>query len=342
MQTVSSQHQEKRSNFRFQLWIAIASTLLLVAKFVAYILTNSIAVLTDAMESIVNVAAAFIGLYSLYISAKPRDINHPYGHGKAEFVSAAVEGTLVLFAGSVIIYKSIRTFFSPVKLQQIDTGIYIIATTAVVNWILGFFAQRQGERNRSLALAASGRHLKTDSYSTVGIIAGLLLMAITGQVWIDAAVGILFGVLIILTGYRIIRESLAGIMDEADMKLLKRMVEVLNRVRPDNWVDLHNLRVIKYGNVLHVDCHLTVPWYLNVSQAHDEVDRLGSHIREEFGDALELFVHSDGCQYFQCHICDKKACHVRQHHLKKRIVWTVDNILQNKKHDLGDVIEQKS
>jgi cation diffusion facilitator family transporter len=340
MQQASEQQQEKDSNLRLQMWIAIASSVLLIAKFVAYIITNSIAILTDGLESIVNVTAAFIGLYSLYISAKPRDMNHPYGHGKAEFVSAAVEGSLVFFAGSIIIYKSVRTFFEPARINQLDTGIYIIAATAVVNWLLGFLTQRQGRNNGSLALVASGKHLKADSYSTLGIIIGLILISVTGYIWIDPLVAIIFGAIILVTGYRIIRQSLAGIMDEADMQLLGRMVDMLNKSRHENWIDLHNLRVIKYGNVLHVDSHLTVPWYLTVNQAHNEVEQLGARIRQNFGDAMELFVHSDGCEYFQCHICEKSACHVRLHEFKKRIDWTVDNILQNKKHDLGNAMEQ--
>lgn len=336
MHVVSGQQAEKNSNLRLQLWVAIASALLLIAKFIAYLITNSVAVLTDGLESIVNVVAAFIGLYSLYISAKPRDANHPYGHGKAEFVSAAIEGTLVFFAGCIIIYKSVRSFFEPTLLQKIDAGIYIIAATAVVNWSLGFFTQRQGKKNGSLALVASGQHLQTDSYSTLGIIAGLVLLAVTGYAWIDPLVAIFFGLMLLVTGYKIMRQSIAGIMDEADMSLLGRMVEVLNKDRHENWIDLHNLRVIKYGNVLHVDCHLTVPWYLTVSQAHEEVDKLGALIRHDFGDSLELFVHSDGCEYFQCHICEKRACHVRQHDFKQRITWDISNILENKKHDLGD------
>lgn len=336
MQTSSAQQAEKNSNLRLQWWIAIASTLLLIAKFFAYFLTASVAVLTDALESIVNVTAALIGLYSLYISAKPRDADHPYGHGKAEFISAAVEGTLVLAAGALIIYKAIKSFLSPQPINQLDTGIYIIVATAVINWALGYMTTQQGTRNNSLALLASGKHLKSDSYSTFGIVAGLSLIALTHYLWIDAVVAILFGFFIIYTGYKIIRESLAGIMDEADMVLLGKMVDVLNAHRRDGWVDLHNLRVIKYGNTLHVDCHLTVPWYFNVNQAHYEIDQLGSHIRRNFGESLELFVHSDGCHYFQCPICDKKNCPVRQHHFKKEIVWTVDNILQNKRHGLED------
>jgi len=150
--------------------------------------------------------------------------------------------------------------------------------------------------------------------------------------WIDGVVAIGFGSFIIYTGYKILRLSLAGIMDEADMELLEKMVDLLAKNRHDNWIDLHNLRVIKYGNVLHVDCHLTVPWYLNVHQAHAEIDTLGELIRGEFGEALEFFVHSDGCLYFQCHICKKMDCPVRQHAFEKLIDWNLDNALQNEKH----------
>jgi cation diffusion facilitator family transporter len=342
MQLATDQELQKKKNLRLQFWIAVASSVLLVAKFVAYFLTNSVAVLTDALESIVNVTAAFIGLYSLYISAKPRDINHPYGHGKAEFISAAVEGTLVFFAGAIIIFKAVRTFFEPSEISRLDVAIYIVAATAIVNWVLGYFSRRQGVRYNSLALIASGKHLQTDSYSTIGVIIGLILITFTGYHWIDPAIAAVFGLVIIYTGYKIIRESVAGIMDEADMILLNKMVHILNASRRDNWVDMHNLRVIKYGNILHVDCHLTVPWYLTVAQAHEEVDALGKGIRSHFGDALELFVHSDGCEYFQCHLCDKKGCHVRQHPFKQEIVWTVDNILQNKKHSFEDVLNEES
>jgi cation diffusion facilitator family transporter len=334
------QENESKKNLKLQRWIAIVSGFLLFVKFTAYYLTYSVSILTDALESIVNVVAGFIGLYSLYVSAKPRDEDHPYGHGKAEFVSAAVEGTLIFSAGAIIIYNSVRNLFIPQTLQQIDLGIYLVGATAIVNWILGFFSLQQGRKNNSLALIASGRHLQTDTYSTFGIIIGLILISITGYTWIDSIVAMAFGVFIIYTGYKIIRKSLAGIMDEADMVLLEKMVQVLNTHRTDAWVDLHNLRVIKYGNVLHVDCHLTIPWYFNINQAHEEIDILGSLIRKDFGESLELFVHSDGCEYFQCPICDKKACPVRQHPFEKKIIWTVGNILQNQKHAAADAARE--
>lgn len=303
---------------------------------VAYFLTNSISILTDALESTVNVAAGFIGLYSLFIVSKPSDQNHPYGHGKAEFLSAAIEGTLIAIAGLVIIYKAVDNLIHPQLIHQLDYGILLIASTAFINFCIGLVSIRQGKKNNSLALIASGRHLQSDTLSTVGIIAGLIVIYYTNILWLDGAIAILFALIIIYTGYSILRKSVAGIMDEADITLLKKMIAVLNDNRRENWVDLHNLRVIKYGGRLHVDCHLTVPWYLNVKEAHVEIEELSKLIREQFSNSMELFVHSDGCQYFQCAICFKHDCPVRKQPFEKRIQWDVENVLTDKKHGRTD------
>lgn len=324
-------------NLQIQKWVAGVSIILLAVKFIAYYFTHSVAILTDALESIVNVAAGFIGLYSLYIAAKPRDKDHPYGHGKAEFISAAVEGTLIGVAGTIILYEAVQHLIHPVVLKEIDTGIWLVGGTAIVNYIMGYLCVRTGKKNNSVALEASGKHLQSDTYSTLGIIAGLILLFITGRYWIDSAVAIFFGFFIIYTGYKIIRQSIAGIMDEADEKLLGKMVEVLNRNRKENWIDLHNLRVIKYGSILHLDCHLTVPWYLNVHQAHSEVDALSKLVKKEFGESVEMFVHSDGCMPFQCTICDKRDCQARQNNFMKQISWKLENIRQDKKHRYEDL-----
>lgn len=319
-------------NLRVQKWVALISVLLLVVKFAAYYFTRSVAILTDALESIVNVAAGFIGLYSLFVSAKPKDKDHPYGHGKAEFLSAAIEGTLISVAGVLIIYKAVQQLFYPVEIRELDLGIILVAITAVINFAVGWYCVRIGNKNDSLALLASGRHLQSDTVSTIGIIGGLLLLFFTGKWWIDSVVAILFAGWTLYTGYRILRRSIAGIMDEADEKLITEMVAFLNEKRRVNWVDLHNLRVIKYGSMLHIDCHLTVPWYLNVHEAHTEIDILASLIREKYGEAIELFVHSDGCLPFQCHICNKQDCNVRQHSFEYQVTWTVENVSQDKKH----------
>ena len=319
-------------NLQVQKWVAAISVLLLAVKFIAYYLTHSVSILTDALESIVNVAAGFIGLYSLYVAAKPRDIDHPYGHGKAEFISAAIEGTLITSAGAIIIYKAIRSLITPVELQRLDYGIYLVAATAVINFIVGFITESKGKKSNSLALIASGKHLKSDSYSTFGIILGLIIIYFTNLKWIDPVVAIIFGIIIIYTGYKILRKSIAGIMDEADIELLKKIVELLNRNKRENWIDLHNLRVIKYGAILHIDCHLTVPWYLNVQEAHEEVEALSSLVRKEFGELVELFVHVDGCLPFSCKVCNKQNCNVRRHNFEMRIDWTLENVLQDQKH----------
>lgn len=326
--------KKENQNLQTQKWIAGVSVVLLVVKFVAYYLTHSVSILTDALESIVNVTAGFIGLYSLYIAAKPRDHNHPYGHGKAEFLSAAIEGTLILFAGGLVIYNGIESLIYPKPIHKLDQGIYLVGITAVINFLAGYVCVHQGKKNDSLALIASGRHLQTDSYSTFGIIAGLVLIYFTGYQKIDSVVAVLFGVLALYTGYHIVRKSIAGIMDEADLVLLKRMLNLLNANRRENWIDLHNLRIIKYGAILHMDCHLTVPWYLDVRQAHEEIDALSNLVRNEFGESVELFVHSDACHSFSCPICAKQDCNVRKHNFEKKITWTLDNILQDKKHRL--------
>lgn len=323
-----------KQNLRVQKWVAAISVILLAVKFIAYFSTRSVSILTDALESIVNVAAGFIGLYSLYVAAKPRDSDHPYGHGKAEFLSAAVEGTLIGIAGLVILYKAILSLIHPVELKKIDMGIWLVAATALVNYLVGVYCVRTGKKNDSMALQASGKHLQSDTLSTLGIIAGLVLLYFTGWNWIDGAVAVLFGAFIIFMGYRILRSSIAGIMDEADKKLLSRLVELLNANRRTNWIDIHNLRVIKYGSILHIDCHLTVPWYLNVHEAHREIDALTALVRKEFGQSVEFFVHSDGCLPFSCPICDKMECTVRKHKFEKKIRWTLGNIQKNEKHQL--------
>ncbi len=322
-------------NLKVQKFIAVLSIVLFAAKIIAWYITESVAVLTDALESIVNVIAGLIGVYSLYVSAKPKDYDHPYGHGKAEFISAAIEGALITVAGFVIIYEAVNNLLHPHHLKQLDYGIILVMAIAVINFIAGSICIKTGKKNNSLALIASGKHLQSDTWSTVGIAIGLGLILITEVYWIDSAVAILFALIIIYTGYKIVRSSVAGIMDEADEALLKKLVQLLNSKRSENWVDLHNVRIIKYGATLHIDCHLTVPWYLNVHEAHKEIDSLSALVKNDFGESVELFVHSDGCLEFSCSICSKSNCTERKYPFVKRTEWTIENISGNTKHTLA-------
>ncbi len=329
-----------KQSIRVQKWIAGISIILFIVKIFAWYLTGSVAILTDGLESIVNVVAGLIGLYSLYVSAKPKDVDHPYGHGKVEFISAAVEGTLISIAGFVIIYEAINNLLFPSLIKKLDWGIILIAATAVINYIAGSVCVQTGKKNNSLALIASGKHLISDTYTTVGIVAGLILLYFTKIAWIDSAVALIFAFVIIYTGFMIIRSSIAGIMDKADERLLQELVTTLNQNRSINWIDLHNLRIIKYGPTLHLDCHLTVPWYFNVHEAHKEIDTLSALVKKNYGDTVELFVHSDGCMDFSCSICDKLECHVRQHPFRQKIEWTMANISSNNKHRIPSVNEE--
>ena len=326
--------QTAQYNLRVQKWITGLSIVLFIAKIVAYYLTNSLAILSDALESIVNVLAGVIGLYSLYVAAKPSDEDHPYGHGKAEFVSAAAEGGLIVAAGVLIIYETVTNFISKKPISSIDYGIILVGATAIINYVAGFICLKVGRQNKSLALQASGKHLQTDTYSTLAIIFGLIIISITKIIWLDKVIALTMSIFIMRSGYLIIRQSLAGIMDQQDMALLTQLVQVLNDNKKVNWVDLHNLRVIKYGSQLHIDCHLTVPWYLNVHEAHAEIDELINLIRTNFEDSIEFFVHTDGCLPFSCKLCKKFTCPVRQHPFEYTVEWTVNNLLSNKKHRL--------
>ncbi len=329
--------QSAQQNLKLQKWITLLSVVLFVLKITAYYFTHSMAILTDALESIVNVIAGFIGLYSLYVAAKPRDIDHPYGHGKAEFVSAAVEGGLIVAAGIMILYETIQNLIHENPLESLDTGLILIGITAVINYVAGAYCINLAKKNNSMALMASGKHLQVDTYSTAAIIVGLGMMLLTKLFWLDKAIAGVMGLFIIYNGYKIIRSSLAGIMDEADTELLDKFIAVLNEKKQENWIDLHNLRVIKYGSLLHVDCHFTVPWYLNVHEAHNEIDALANLIQQEFGDRIELFVHTDGCLPFSCSICSKTDCTVRQHPFQHKVAWTMENLVSNKKHQLTPV-----
>jgi len=318
-----------------QKWILFVAVVLFSLKIIAWYLTRSVAILTDALESIVNVIAGLVGLYSLSIAYKPRDTNHPYGHGKAEFLSAAIEGTLIMLAGVFIIYEAVNQFIHPHPLQQLNTGIFLVAISAIINFVVGLYAVKKGRENNSEALQASGHHLQSDTYSTMAIILGLILIYFTHIPQLDSIVAIVMSMVIMIIGYRIARKSVAGIMDEADEKILGKVIDLVNNSRLPNWIDIHNLRVIKFGNVLHVDCHMTVPWYLNVREAHKEIDSLRKIIVREFGSGMEFFVHSDDCISSCCPVCIKPDCPVREHPFIRKIEWEMENVVPNKKHDLS-------
>ncbi|WP_344824337.1 cation diffusion facilitator family transporter [Rurimicrobium arvi] len=321
---------------RIQRLIALCSVLLFAGKMWAWYLTHSVAIFTDALESTVNVITGFIGWYSLSLASRPSDENHPYGHGKAEYVSAALEGALVLIAGIMIIYEAVDAFLFPHPLSRLDSGMILTAITGVINFLLGVYALRVARQHRSMTVEAAATHLKSDAYSTFAMVAGLLIVRLSGWAWLDQVIAMVFGVIIIVTGYKVLRKSLGGIMDEADEALLDEVIAVLNEHRRPAWIDLHNLRSIQYGSVLHIDAHLTLPWYYSVQQAGEEIHHMEEVVRAHFGGKVECFVHIDACKPFSCAICTMPDCAVRQHSLVHRIEWNRAVAMENRQHRLNE------
>ena len=302
---------EDALKIRVQRYIVTVSVLLLVGKFIAFWLTNSVGVLTDAMESIVNVTAGFISLYSIRLSAKPRDKSHPFGHGKVELITASLEGLMIAVAGGIIIYEGIKRLFAPTGIERLDIGIVVVAIAGAVNYLMGWYSIRIGKRYESIALVAGGKHLQSDTYSTVGLVIGLIALYWTGLVWIDSALALLFGGIIVATGIQILRKTVSNLMDSADHATLNTMVEAINRNRSVDWINVHNLKSIRYGSTLFIDCDLTLPRYYDIVQGHEQCDRLRDTIAGAFGGRAMVSVHADPCRAEQCAGCGVEQCPIR-------------------------------
>ncbi|AKD55305.1 cation diffusion facilitator family transporter [Spirosoma radiotolerans] len=316
-------------------WMGISlglSITLLVLKFTAYFLTYSTAILSDAVESIVNVIASGFAFYSIYLAGQPRDLNHPYGHGKIEFLSSGFEGAMILSAGLVIIWQAILSIFEPKVLANLDWGFALIGLTAVANAFVGWMLIRSGKQTDSAALTADGKHLLTDTFSSVVVMIGVALVAYTGKHWIDSALSLLLAIVIIYNGFQITRQSVARLMDEADVPTLHRVVNLLNVHKDRNWIDVHNLRVQKYGADLHIDCHLTLPYYWKLNQVHEEVHHFEDTLKDGFRGEVEIFVHTDPCEKECCHYCRVANCPVRAFAFLNDVDWTPDNLPLNQKH----------
>lgn len=304
----------------------------MTAKFVAYFITYSNFVLTDAAESIVNVIASAFAFYSIYLTSLPRDTNHPYGHGKVEFFSVFIEGTLISVAGMGILVKSAYSLFYPAEIHQLITGAIIIGITGAINGGLGYFMIGQGKAQRSITLEADGRHLLADMVTSGGLVVGLLLIHFTGLLWLDSALSIAVGLYIAFSGYKLIRRSVGGLMDEADFDLVNNVITILNDKRKPEWIDIHNLRAQKYGAELHIDCHLTLPNYFDLIKVHEEVGLVDQLINTEGHIKTELFIHTDPCLPNCCHYCSMPNCPIRSEEKRIDIPWTMINLTRNKKH----------
>ena len=311
---------------KVQGWIVSISLLILIGKFIAFFVTNSVGILTDAMESIVNVVAGLISFFSLRYAAKPKDKDHPFGHGKIELISASVEGLLIMIAGGLIIVEGIRRLFEPSTIGKLDIGIAVVAIAGIINYIMGWYSVRMGKRYDSIALVAGGKHLQSDTYSTIGLVIGLFLLYFTGLKWIDSALALIFGSIIVVTGILILRKTVANLIDKADEDVLKKMLEVTSNCKKPEWVDIHNMKVIKYGSNLFVDCDLTLPWFFNIEEGHRACEELRSILSAKNSDRVLVSIHSDPCKEEHCEHCLMKDCVYRKTPFVAPLSLTIEDI----------------
>lgn len=308
------------------------SVFLMLVKFGAYFLTQSNAILTDAAESIVNVLASSFAFYSIYLTTLPKDENHPYGHGKVEFFSAFLEGTLIGIAGIIIILKSSYNLIFPSPIQNLFEGAIIIGATGLINMVVGYYLINTGKRHRSITLEADGKHLLTDAITSAGLVIGILIIYISKLYWLDGVISIMLGMYIIYSGYKLTRRSVGGLMDESNIELVNNIVRLLQENRRNPWIDVHNLRVQQYGSDVHMDCHFTFPYYFDLNKVHHEISEIDAMINSTVGHRTELFIHADPCLPACCNYCHMENCPVRQEDFKREITWSLENATKNQKH----------
>lgn len=321
----------------------VISFLLFFGKLSAYYLTGSAAVLSDALESIVNIVAASFALYSLILMSKPADKEHPYGHGKVEFFSAGFEGALIIIAAFAIIAYAVRDIIYPREISSLDTGAGIITGASIINLFLGIYLIRTGRRTKSLILVADGKHVMTDSITSFGAVAALVLVLVTDIKIFDPIVAIILALNILWTGKHLVRESIGGLMNENDDKIIGSIGSGLESERkghPD-WIDVHRLRYWKSGDKYMIDFHLIVPYYKNVAESHETVDLVEGKIIDSLGTKqVESLIHLDPCNPRCCILCKMPECPVRKEPNSLYIKWDAKKIIAQPTFDIDEPGEE--
>ncbi len=292
----------------------------------AYLITGSAAIFSDAAESVVHVMATSMALYSIILSSRPADDSHLYGHGNIEYFSAGIEGLLIVVAAVFIIYKSVIAIILGPELQQLGIGAVVITFAAAVNLLLGNYLIRTGKNTNSLTLIADGKHVLTDSITSFGVIAAVILVIITDIEVLDPIIAILIAINILFTGYKLMRESIGGLMNEAKPETLNKLSEKLISIKKDYWIDIHELRFWQSGDKVFIDFHLIMPYYFNVKQTHEEENRIEAELQKDFPHA-DLKIHFDYCIPQLCAYCDYVKCTVRTEDKSKSFKWNADKLI---------------
>ena len=298
-------------------------------KMTAFYFTNSVSILSDALESTVNVITALITLKSLQFASIPRDRNHPYGHGKVELLTASIEGILIGIAGILIIHEAIIRLYTPAVLESINIGIVLMALTAIINYFAGRYSIKTGQKYGSVSLITGAQHLYTDSLSTIALIGGLILYYFTGITAFDSILAIIFGLIILYTGFKVLKTTVTKLMDEANPDAIQKILNTILTNKEVYWIDIHKLTYLEFGNIAHIDMHLTLPWYYNIKQAEQHTSMLKRIIREEFKYIdVDISIQCEPCTSVMCHQC-KVDCAFREHDFTTDRIWTIEQITGN-------------
>ncbi len=268
-------------------WLSIAAALMtILLKTGAYFLTGSVGLLSDAAESIANLVGAIMALAMLVIAARPADQSHSYGHSKAEYFSSGVEGTLILIASGGIIWSSIDRLIHPKALEQLGLGIVVSVVASIINFVVARTLMSAGKRENSITLESDAHHLMTDVWTSVGVIAGVGLVALTGWASLDSLVALLVGINIIWTGIQLVRRSVAGLMDASLPKNEQDIIETVMTKYRGKEVDFHALRTRQAASRRFVSVHMLVPGTWSVHDAHHFAEDFETDIRAALGEAV--------------------------------------------------------
>jgi cation diffusion facilitator family transporter len=262
----------------------------LALKSVAAWLTGSIALYSDALESVVNVVTAIVALVAVRLAARPADTRLPYGYGKAEYFSAVVIGIFIALAAILIFSKAWQGFVAPTPFVADPTGLGVSVAATVLNAIWAWYLLRTGRRERSASLLADGRHLATDVVSTVGVLIGVLLSVASGYVQLDAMVAVLVGLTILWSGWQLIRESVIGLMDVAVEPSSLTLIRETIAANAEGAIEAHDVRTRQSGRAIFIDFHLVVPGTMSVEEAHAICDRIEAKLRDVVADA-QITIH---------------------------------------------------
>jgi len=276
--------------FAIRLSLAVGF-LMLAGKTFAYTITGSVAILSDAAESVVHVIAVGFAAFSLWLSLKPADHSHLYGHEKIGFFSAGMEGMMIVIAAFYIIYTSIAKWMTGLQLQNLETGALVTAAAAVVNAFLGWYLVRQGRRSRSLVLVANGKHVLTDSWTSFAVIVGLLMVMWTGWLPFDPIIAIAAAINILWSGGRLIRQSVGGLMDEADPVFERQLRQALDLETQKRGLWYHEVRYRHSGTSMWVEFHLLFPRGSFIEEAHWKATEIEAALKEALPVSLNIITH---------------------------------------------------